>query len=230
MLCRIADLIVEVPVAGGMDERCRDYLIEGEMTPDIIIKEEEYSVGRWKGLEPHYVPYMDSGWLFYGRLLRFGGLMLHSSALELDGGAYLFSGPSGIGKSTHTSLWMQEYPEARLFNDDKPALRLIDGVWYAYGTPWAGKHGININMKTPLRGICFLRRGSENSIRRLSSLEAVAAIITQTMNRFKTAEGLSSMTTLVDKLVREIPVWEITCLPDAEAAHLSHDTMIKGDK
>ena len=225
MLCRIADLYVEVPGAGGMDARCRDYLVEGDFTPDIIIKEEEYKPERWPGLSPEYLEYMDSGWLFYAKLLREGGLMLHSSALELDGGAYLFSGPSGVGKSTHTSLWMQEYPNARLFNDDKPALRRIDGVWYAYGTPWAGKHGININMKVPLRGICFMRQGEENSIRRLSSLEATAAIISQTMHRFKTHRALDKMVEQVDLLVREIPVYELTNRPEPAAAHLSHDTM-----
>ena len=226
MLCKIADLYVELPGAGGMDARCREYLAEGEITPDIIIKEEEYSADRWKGLAREHLEYMDSGWLFYARLLRYGGLMLHSSAMELDGGAYLFSGPSGVGKSTHTTLWQQEYPAARLFNDDKPALRRIDGVWYAYGTPWAGKHGININMKVPLRGICFMRQGSENSIRRLSSLEATAGIISQTMHRFRTEQGLDRMVELVDLLVREVPVYELTNRPEPAAAHLSHDTMI----
>lgn len=225
MLCRIADLYVSVPEAGGMDERCRDYLAECDAKADIVIEESEYKADRFPGLDPQFNEYMNSGYLFYGRMMKLGGMMLHSSAVELGGKAYLFSGPSGMGKSTHTRLWQQLFPEAKVFNDDKPALRKIDGVWYAYGTPWCGKDGININMKVPVAGICFLRRGEENKIRRLSKVEATAAIISQTLRRFKTAERLEVMTNIVGDLVTDIPVFELTNIPVPEAAIMSHEAM-----
>lgn len=171
---------------------------------------------------------MGSGWQFYRALLNFNGLYLHSSAIEWEGKAYLFSGPSGMGKSTHTRLWQSIYPDARVFNDDKPALRCLDGTWFAYGTPWCGKDGININMKVPLGGICFLRRGETNSIRRLTNLEATARIISQTTRRFKTEERLDLLLSHVEKLVTMIPVYELHCLPDADAARLSSSTMRRG--
>ena len=171
---------------------------------------------------------MDSGFLFYSRLLKFRGLMLHSSAIELDGRAYLFSGPSGVGKSTHTGLWQKVFPSARLFNDDKPALREMDGVWYAYGTPWCGKNGININMKAPVAGICFLRQGSENKIRRLSKIEAVSVVMTQTTWRFNKAENLDVLMDVVETLVENVPIWLMECLPNEDAVMLSYKTM-KGE-
>ena len=225
MLCKIADLYVEIPEAGGMAPRLRDYSTTETQPPDITIREEKYSADRWPGIANEYVPYMDSGRIFYTQLLLFGGIMLHSSAVELDGRAYLFSGPSGMGKSTHTRLWQQQFPSARVFNDDKPALRRLDGVWYAYGTPWCGKDGININLKSPVAGICFLRRGVSNSIRRLSKIEAAAAIISQTNNRFRTSNGLGIMTDIVSQLIEDIPVYELTNLPEPEAALLSYKTM-----
>ena len=184
---------------------------------------------RWQGVAPESLAYMDSGQIFYTHLLRYNGMMLHASALELEGGAYLFSGPSGVGKSTHTSLWQKEFPSARLFNDDKPALRKIDGVWYAYGTPWSGKHGININMRVPLRGICFLRQGDENRIRRLSKLEAASAIMSQTIHSFNRVGGLDCLVNNLNQLVEDIPIYELTNRPEPAAAHLSHGTMT-GDK
>jgi hypothetical protein len=135
-----------------------------------------------------------------------------------------------MGKSTHTRLWQQAFPDAKVFNDDKPALRKIDGVWYAYGTPWCGKDGININMKVPVAGICFLRRGEENKIRRLSPIEGAAAVITQTLRRFGSAEALGVMTNIVDELVSDIPIYELACLPDVSAALLSHRTMTCADE
>ena len=208
-----------------MSPRCKDYVTDCDGTPDIIIRAERYDPTKLPDLCYDDVAYLFSGADFYRQLFRFNGMMFHASAIELDGVAYLFSGPSGMGKSTHTGLWKQLFPSAKIFNDDKPALRNIDGAWYAYGTPWAGKHGININLKAPLGGICFLRRGEKNSIRRLSSFEAASAIISQTMRYFMTAKPLDAMLDLVDRLVKDVPVFELTATKDPEAAMLSYKTM-----
>ena len=228
MLCKIADLYVEIPEAGGLAPLLGDYATRESTVADIVIKAEEYDASRWPDLAPELVPYMDSGLAFYIHLYKHDGMMLHSSAIELDNRAYLFSGPSGMGKSTHTRLWQQEFPAARIFNDDKPALRQLNGEWYAYGTPWCGKDGININMKVPLAGICFLRRGQENSIRRLPPVEATAAILSQTNSRLFTQHGIDNMMTVIERLVLDVPIYELKCLPERSAAHLSYEAMRGG--
>lgn len=211
-----------------MAPRCRDYHTNEMCDVDIIIRTDLYEQERSRKYDEELKAYMESGYQFYCQLLDFDGLYLHSSAIERGGRAYLFSGPSGMGKSTHTRLWQSIYPDARVFNDDKPALRRLDGRWFAYGTPWCGKDGININMKVPLGGICFLRRGTANSIRRLSPVEAATRIISQTIRRFKTVERLDLLLKHVDRLVAEIPVYELHCLPDTHAARLSYETMRQG--
>lgn len=229
MLCKIADLIVEVPDAGGMAPRCREYLYAGAQAPDIVIKPEQYNPQRWPMASWDGLCYMESGVNFYGKLLRFNGMMLHASAVAFDGRAYLFSAPSGTGKSTHTKLWQAVFGDAaQVFNDDKPALRHLDGVWYAYGTPWSGKDGINQNKKLPLGGICYLKRGTENKIRRLTPQEAMKRIVSQTMRRFALVENLDLMLGHVDLLVRKIPVYELECLPNEDAARLSCEIMSSG--
>lgn len=49
---------------------------------------------------------------------------VHSSVISLDGRAVLFLGESGTGKSTHTRLWREHIPGARLLNDDSPIIRI----------------------------------------------------------------------------------------------------------
>ena len=231
MLCKITDLLTEVPETGGIAPRFGDYLTNEKATADIIIRDELYKLERWPTLTEEQAVYMESGSQFYRALLDFDGMMLHASAVAVDGKAYLFSGQSGIGKSTHTGLWQQTFGDkVKLFNDDKPALRRLDGTWYAYGTPWSGKHGININMKVPVAGICFLKRGDENKIRRLSPIEALPQVLTQTLRKFKDAERLSLMLALVDKLVKEVPMYELYNRPEPEAARLSYETMRQGAK
>lgn len=228
MLCKIADLLVQVPESGGMQQRCQKYAFDGDKTADIIISEAQYRPDNWPGLSGNDVCYMESGAQFHLQLMRYNGIMLHASAVAIDGKAYLFSGPSGTGKSTHTRLWQQTFGErAQVFNDDKPALRRMDGKWYAYGTPWCGKDGINLNMRVPLAGICFLKQAKENSIVRLTNKEAVYRVFSQTLHRFYRQENLDLMLSHVDKLVREVPVFELHNLPEPAAAQLSYETMCK---
>lgn len=228
MICKIADLFVEVPEIGDMPLRCKSYLHEGNETPDIVIREDQIKEENWPGLTGDLLIYMDTGASFFFHLLKNDGMLLHSSAVEMDGKAYLFSGFCGAGKSTHTRLWQKVFGEkAQVFNDDKPALRLIDGVWYAYGAPWCGKDGINQNKKVPLAGICFLKQAKENKIRRLSAKESLQNIFSQTLYRFKEPQNLDMMLMQAEKLVKMIPIFELENRPEPEAAHLSYETMRK---
>lgn len=167
---------------------------------------------------------------FYGRLTLFDGLMLHASGVALEDRAYLFSGPCGRGKSTHTKLWQEAYPgNAVVFNDDKPGIRYLDGKWFAYGTPWCGKDGINVNMRTPLAGICFLKQDDHNEIRRLGAREALERLLPQTTYRLNTQQ-MNGLLQTVDRLLRDIPVFELCNRPEPDAARLSHDFMLRTAK
>lgn len=229
MLCKIADILTEVPAADGLDLRCQDYLWTGG-TPEIIIREDAYRVERYDPrLGTSTVAYMESAFQFYRKLVEFSGFYLHSSAVVLDGKAYLFSGPCRAGKSTHTRLWQSAFgPKARVINDDKPAIRLIDGRWYAYGTPWCGKDGINENAMAPLAGVCFLKKAQENRIRRLDSVAAMQKILSQTIYKFDSAQQLDQLLELLNRFLMDIPVYELENLPESSAARMSYETMRRG--
>lgn len=222
-------MIVNVKEVGSLAPYLQNYQCVENYPAEIVIDSGKYDASLYGGfLSEHEIEYLESGRIYHSALLRFDGLYLHASAVEYQGKAYLFSAPSGTGKSTHTRLWQACLGEqARVFNDDKPTLRRLDNTWYAYGTPWCGKDHININMKVPVAGICFLKQGPQNRIRRLSSQEAVNRIISQTIRKFRTEARLDLLLRHLDKLVREIPVFELENLPVPEAAMLSYETMRK---
>ena len=229
MICKVADLIAEIPASGGLSPRCREYLHSGGEAPDIVIREDRYRLHKYSpAFGENNIAYMESAYQFYRELVSFGGFYLHSSAVVLDNRAYLFSGDSGVGKSTHARLWQQLRQDAYVINDDKPALRRMDGIWYAYGTPWCGKDGINRNEKVPLAGICFLKQAPENRIRQLEPFEAAQRILAQTIYRFSDAALLDQMLASLELLLREIPVYELENRPEPDAARLSMKTMGAG--
>ncbi len=226
MICKIADLTVDVPEAGGIAPRFAEYLSYSDSPADIKILSEKYRVAQYPNVPFSTIAYIESGIQFHHSVLAFDGMMLHASAVALDGRAYLFSGPCGIGKSTHTRLWKTVFgDEAVIINDDKPTLRRLNGQWFAYGTPWCGKDGINANLRVPLGGICFLSQGDTNRIRRLCGAETVSSVVLQTFRRFKSEEKLTKMLSHVDKLVREVPIFALENCPVPEAVHLSYETM-----
>ena len=230
MLCKIAGLLAEIPAAGGLAPRCEAYLCETATSPDVVIREEAYRAYHYDPRLPfETLAYMEAAYQFYLELVEHDGFYLHSSAVLLDGRVYLFSGPSRAGKSTHTRLWQQIFgPEARVINDDKPAIRLVDGKWIAYGTPWCGKDGINENASAPIAGVCFLKKAPHNAIRKLTALEAATKILTQTIHKFDSEDKLDKLLSSLDRFVEEIPVYELENLPEPAAAMLSFETMRNG--
>ena len=166
--CLIAGLQVELLAGGRTMKQAQPYLTEANGPADMTIRcnPELILENNPAARTLDAAEYMGTGTYFARQLLRFDGFQLHSSAVMLDGKAYLFSAPSGTGKSTHTEKWCRLFG-AKLLNDDKPALRCQDGTWMAYGTPWSGKHDLSEPVGVPLGGIAFLKRGEENRIYRM---------------------------------------------------------------
>lgn len=154
--------------------------------------------------------YMWTGEAFCNEVLRLGGIVLHSSCVEKDGKAYLFSARSGTGKSTHTHLWLQELSGTRIINDDKPLLIRRGGKLLACGTPFSGKTDENINVCVPIRAIVFLHRSGQNSLKRLRPAAAVTLFIEQTVNpRIK--EYADLMLSRTDEVLTSVPVFSLGC-------------------
>lgn len=223
---KIADLLVEMDSFGKTMLQAEPYRTDSTRAADIIISSE------WQKFQKIYpfIPdesceYFCSAHSFYRQLVNFDGLLLHASAVMMDDRAYLFSAPSGTGKSTHTQLWLDLFGErAAILNDDKPALRRVDGKWYAYGTPWSGKHDISINTGVPLAGICVLRRGTVNKIEPYSGAPAIYSILEQT-TRSKSPAFMAKVLALLDNLLTEVPVWRMECNMEPEAARTSYEAM-----
>lgn len=223
MLCKIADILTNIPTEGGMDAFCREYITtNGEAS--INIDASWYNIKNWPGLDPRDLAYMDSGLQFYINLLHFGGMLLHSSCIVIDDEAYLISGPCCSGKSTHTNL-LKKYIGGEIINDDKPALRLINGQWIAYGTPWSGKNHININAKAPVKAICFMsEKRATNSIKKLNSFQAMSRLLSQTTFRLD-EDHMDMMLTHIEELVSRVPIYEMESLANEESARLLFETM-----
>lgn len=230
---KIAELgITMEPAHEPLLSRSRPYLVEknARTDADLSISEEVYARyrTRYPEADDSLIEYMVTGSIFYRSLILHDGILLHSSAVVYENKAYLFSAPSGTGKSTHTSLWLKEFPGAEILNDDKPAIRIFDDGIYVYGTPWSGKTDLSINRKVPLQGIAFLERGEQNTISPLASFQSLENLLNQTV-RPGDKESASKLFDLLDQILKRVPIYRLTCNMEQSAARVSYEAMSKGE-
>ncbi len=173
--------------------------------------------------------YMLMGRAFYNYLISRGGMMLHASAVVVGGEAYLFSAPSGTGKSTHTSLWLRRFDDAFILNDDKPALIPAQGRVFAAGTPFSGKYDISADCTVPLRAIAFIERSDVNRIEPVSDKRALYEMLNQT-SRPESVELYARLLRNVSEIIGKTPIYKLCCNMEDEAVTVAYETMRKGEK
>ena len=160
-------------------------------------------------------------------LFDYNILLFHGSAIAVDGDGYLFTAHSGTGKSTHTRLWKQVLGDrAVMVNDDKPFLELTANGVILHGSPWSGKHGLDANISVPLKGLCFLERGTENHIAPISAETVLPMLQKQAYQPLIEAKEATFLH-LVDWLLASVPLWKLACNKNPDAATLAFETMSK---
>ena len=157
-------------------------------------------------------------------LLEHDILLYHGSVLAYDGKAYLFTAPSGTGKTTHSRLWLSEIPGAYILNGDKPLLRVENDRAYACGTPWQGKEKYGRNEILPLEAICILERDTCNHIESVSFRDALPVLLAQ-CNRPDEAQPMLRTLALIDRLGRMTRLYRLGCNMEPEAARVSFRAM-----
>ena len=154
-------------------------------------------------------------------------LMVHASVIAHGGGAYMFLGRSGTGKSTHSRLWLEHIDDTYLLNDDNPVVRLIDGNVYIYGTPWSGKTPCYKNESLPLKAVVRLSQAPYNKITRFAPLQAFASLMPSCSCMRWDSPSVSALHKTVEKVIGIVPGYGLECLPDKDAADLCHSTVEK---
>ncbi len=210
-------------------DRCREYLTDKHAQIAVSVSEKEilFEASRAgnEGISPENAEWLALHRKIAASLLQFDTLLFHGSAIAVDGAAYLFSAPSGTGKSTHTALWRHILAgRAVMVNDDKPLLRFSEDQILVCGSPWDGKHHLSQNICVPLRAIAVLSRANENSIVPLSSQAALPHLSQQSF-RPKNPAALARSFELICRLSNTYAVYDLKCNMQPEAARMSYEKM-----
>lgn len=213
---------------------CGDYLCDGtpeialHITPEDIVLERETSARQDhsanRPLREYSDTYLETLALYRkiaDTLAEHQTLLMHGSAIAVDGMGYLFTAPSGTGKSTHTRLLRELLGNrAVMINDDKPLISLEEDGPRIHGTPWCGKHGLQTNCSIPLKAICILSQGTGNHIEPLSVNQAMPMLLQQ-IHRPRSVVGMHAVLASLDLLLRTVRLYKLECTPEPQAAEIS---------
>ena len=152
--------------------------------PDYTITVSREEIEKQRGLSEAYGKDRLSGYAILRKLamsfLRDERIMLiHGSVVAYCDSAFLFTAPSGTGKTTHSRLWKEHLPDAYILNGDKPFISTGEKI-LAWGSPWCGSERYNRNTGVELKSICFLVRAGKNRIVEISDDEAIPMLAQQT--------------------------------------------------
>ena len=216
---------------------CRDYLTDGDEAFTVTVRPEDIAFEREKSIREAQVerrpamvfpePYLETLAVYRQiavNILAFDTCLMHGSAVAVGDEAFLFTAPSGVGKTTHTRLWLEHIPGAFVVNGDKPLIRAEESGATVFGTPWAGKEGMQTNASAPLSAICILQRGEQNRIEPLSFLEAYPFVLGQIYKPTDRDDVVKTMT-LVKRLSQTVRFYRLFCNREPQAALVAYEGM-----
>ncbi|MDR0831660.1 MAG: hypothetical protein LBM99_02040 [Bacillales bacterium] len=172
--------------------------------------------------------YLLVGNAFMSLVLKYGFVRFHASCLRYKKEAVLFIADSGTGKSTHTNLWQKLFKEdVTYINDDKPFLKIDNGLIKAYGSPWSGKSDLNNNINAPVRAVVILNRGQENIINKIQGKSQIFNIM-KNINKYQSSQPEADLAfSIYQEIFKRVDIYELYCNISDEAVLIVKNELFK---
>lgn len=149
-------------------------------------------------------------------LVHYDAFIMHGSVIKRNGKCVIFSGVSGIGKSTQAELW-KKYRGSEILNGDRVLLRRIDDVWYAFGLPMSGSSTYCECYKLEVEAVCFLGKAPWNVVSKPRPIEQFMLLSSQiTCGARKQADSLK-LVDLTEDFMNKTDIIRMDCTKDENA-------------
>jgi len=149
--------------------------------------------------------------VMYYLTVKNDAIMIHASGIYDGKKGRIFSGFSGVGKSTMAKLWNEK--SSMVVNDDRLILRKIKGAYWMFNTPMDYTDDYK---KTPVNHIYFPYHHSENKYERLKGVEAIAQMMAFCIQHGYSTKNMSAHFEFIAALSQKIPLSKIGVVPTLE--------------
>ena len=169
---------------------------------------------------------------------------IHSASILYQDQVWLFSGHSGMGKSTHTNLWKEQFG-TEIINGDLNLIgwsnggqdnigqsvnkQSLKGHPIVYGMPWCGTSGIASTKSYPLGGIVLLGRSDNDHFESLQNDQKIVRVMQRMISPVWTEDMLEANLKCAAKLAKEVPIYHLLCTKEPSAAYVMKARIDKED-
>ena len=180
--------------------------------------------------------------LFFAQ--RQGFFAIHSASILYRDQVWIFSGHSGMGKSTHTNLWKEQFG-TEIINGDLNLIgwsnggqdnigqsvnkQSLKGHPIVYGMPWCGTSGIASTKLYPLGGIVLLGRSDNDHFESLQNDQKIVRVMQRMISPVWTEDMLEANLKCAAKLAKEVPIYYLLCTKEPSAAYVMKARIDKED-
>ena len=147
--------------------------------------------------------------VLYYLTVKYNAIMIHASGVFDGENGRIFTGFSGVGKSTMANLWLQSGCE--IINDDRLFIRNQNGKYFMYNTPMFYS---DLPKKSPLNAIYLIKHANTNTIQKISGVSAVSQLMAFCIQHDFNKSFIEHHLNFLSHLCNKIPVCKIGFLPD----------------
>ncbi len=198
---------IKSEISEFLTNKCSDYIIHSE--PDFFISENRRVTEQLEadGLCHEEAVFRSIFNEIADALPSYHGFVTHSVSIKLQDKALLITGDKGAGKTTISKQLISYIAkEACIINGDKTIIRIINGAFISFGSPWCGKEGINMNDSAPINSIVYIAQGDITERTRLTKSMAFDYLLHQVhlpVNHYLLSRTLDYLR----ELISSIPVY-----------------------
>jgi hypothetical protein len=143
-----------------------------------------------------------------------GGFLLHAASAIRNGRAFIFSGVSGVGKTTLTRL---APPDAIILTDEVSYLRRRSDMFEACGTPFAGELArAGANTSAPVNTLFFLEQGRDQRIEEMDKHEALQRLLRNILFFAADPELVGKLFSTANEFLERIPARRLIFRPQPD--------------
>jgi len=163
--------------------------------------------------------------LMYHLSLYNNAILIHASGVQVDDEGYIFSGFSGVGKSTIAGLLMKN--GCSVVNDDRLLIRKYEGSYYFFNTPMIYP---DEPKKAPFKAAFLLKQHPSNYINPIKGSEGITKFMAFCIQHHYIKEHINIIMDTIIDIAKNIKIYELGFVPDDSVVHLIKKLSLKNEK
>ena len=147
--------------------------------------------------------------VFYYLTVKYSAIMIHASGVFDGLKGRIFSGVSGVGKTTMAFLWQNE--GGFIINDDRLIIRREGDSYYMYNTPMFYS---DVYKRVKLDSMFLIKHANKNEAKKISGINAVSQLMAFCIQHGYNQNIIEHHMEFISHLCSEISIFEVGFMPN----------------